>query len=82
MAKWFIFIRFIRVLCGKILDSGIINTYYLEIDAPAGCITLSGPAPVQPTPAPDEDSPDAEPPTPAAPVTPVPSDTTTPTTSE
>ena len=37
------------------------GTYYLEIDAPAGCITLSGPAPVEPTPAPDEDSPDAEP---------------------
>lgn len=63
-------------------SNGKWGTYYLEIDAPAGCITLSGPAPVQPTPAPDEDSPDAEPPTPAAPVTPVPSNTTTTTTSE
>jgi hypothetical protein len=63
-------------------SNGKWGTYYLEIDAPAGCITLTGPAPVQPTPAPDEDSPDADPPTPAAPVTPVPSDTTTTTTSE
>ena len=50
-------------------SNGKWGTYYLEIDAPAGCITLSGPAPVEPTPAPDEDSPDAEP-TPAAPADP------------
>ena len=59
-------------------SNGKWGTFYLEIDAPAGCITLSGPAPVQPTPAPDEDSPDAET-TPSAPAT-VPSDTTTTTT--
>jgi len=57
------------------------GTYYLEIDAPAGCITLSGPAPVEPTPAPDEDSPDAEP-TPTPEPTVEPDNTTTPTTSE
>ena len=57
------------------------GTYYLEIDAPAGCITLSGPAPVEPTPAPDEDSPDAEP-TPTPEPTDEADNTTTPTTSE
>ncbi|MDC3409678.1 hypothetical protein OAY23_01980, partial [bacterium] len=62
-------------------SNGKWGTYYLEIDAPAGCITLSGPAPVESTPDPDEDSPDAVP-TPAAPVTPEPDNTTSDTTSE
>jgi hypothetical protein len=55
-------------------SNGKWGTYYLEIDAPAGCITLSGPAPAPapapvpapapapvPAPVPDDPEPDMEP---------------------